>query len=328
MSYSIAERLANNLGDPIKEPYGNALLVIPENSISNLFAERFDIKDAMDLNKFHQAFRICTEGQGNELKSINNVISSALLPLLTFFRLFGKNSGYTLNLRLDDSPAPVVFDRCFFEVRNSVIKLPSCVDVALYSSDSKVMLFLESKLSEYNRVSNDLKIKHGYAELYNDEKFREILNHGDIIVEGDKLKLKSRERAYFEGLKQTISHLIGLVQGPSQNRKGVYYPSEYLNDYVECYNKANTIYYSTIILDPKEIGVLDLDGSYKNYLALYKDTIGDNGKEIIECIRHWCKLKNDTQKKISILKEALSYHKIFKENISLLLPTVRKFYQL
>lgn len=71
-----------------------------------------------------------------------------------------------------------------------------------------------------------------------------------------------------------------------------------------------------------------MDGSYKNYLALYKDTIGDNGKEIIECIRHWCKLKNDTQKKISILKEALSYHKIFKENISLLLPTVRKFYQL
>lgn len=32
--------------------------------------------------------------------------------------------------------------------------------------------------------------------------------------------------------------------------------------------------------------------------------------------------------KISILKEALSYHKIFKDNISLLLPTVRKFYQL
>lgn len=28
MSYSIAERLANNLGDPIKEPYGNALAKI------------------------------------------------------------------------------------------------------------------------------------------------------------------------------------------------------------------------------------------------------------------------------------------------------------
>ena len=328
MNYSIAERLANNLGDPIKETYGNSLLVTPENSISNLFAEKFDIKDARDLNKFYQAFRICTEGQGNELKSINNVISSALLPLLTFFRLFGKNSGYTLNLRLDDVPAPVVFDRCFFEVRNSVIKLPSCVDVALYSSESKVMLFLESKLSEYNRVSNDFEIKKGYAELYNDEKFREILNDGNIIIKGNKLKLKSEEKAYFEGIKQTISHLIGLVQGPSQNRKGVYYPSEYLNDYVDCYNNANIIYYATIILDPKEIGVLDLDSRYKNYVTLYKDTIGYNGKEIIECIRQWPKLKNDNQKKISILKEALSYHKIFKDNISLLLPTVRKFYQL
>lgn len=327
MSISIAKSLAHNLGNS-KDPYGNERSVIPKYSMADLFAEKFEIRDEKDLNKFRQAFRICTEGQGNELKSINNVISSALLPLLTFFRLFGRNSGYSLTLKLDDNSEPVVFDRCFFEVRNRVLRLPSCVDVALYSSKSKVMLSLESKLSEYNKVTTDLEIKKGYAELYNDDKFREILNAGGIVIKGSKLKLKSGEKAYFEGIKQTISHLIGLVQGPSQNRKGVYYPSEYLNDYEECYNNADTINYATIILDPKEIDATDCESAYDNYVNLYKTTIGANGADIINCIRSWDQLKHNTKKEIVILKEPLSYHKVFKENRGLLLDKIRKFYKL
>lgn len=328
MSSSIAKRLAKNLGEYIEDSNSDALLIIPENSISDLYAKRFCIESEEDLKKFHEAFRICTEGQGNELKSINNIISSALLPLLTFFRLFGENSGFSLNLKING--VNIEFDRCFFEVRNKVINFPSCIDVALYSSKNKVMLFLESKLSEYNRVSKDLEIKKGYLELYNEKVFQYILKLGNICVEGNKMKLSEGDnaKAYFEGIKQSISHLIGLVQGPSDNNKGVFYPTTYLRDYKNCYKKANTIYYATIILDPNEIGATDFKSSYANYVELYIETIGENGKTIIDCIRNWPMLKNDTGKEIIVIKEPLSYHEVFKVNHSLLLPKIQKLYQL
>lgn len=330
MASSIAKRLADNLGGNIRDSYWDAYKVIPENSVSNLFAERFGIKENNDREKFHQAFRVCTEGQGNELKSINNVISSALLPLLTFFRLFGENSGYSLGLKLDDNSFPIVFDRCFFEVRNAVIRLPSCVDVALYSSHSKVMLFLESKLFEYNRVSKYLEIKDGYAELYNDKELQKILNAGGIRVEGNKLTLVSGGKAYFEGIKQTISHLIGLVQGPSQNRKGVYYPNEYLDAYEECYKYANTIGYATIILNPETIGVPRLNDDFKKYekyVELYTKTIGTHGDTIVDCIRNCPRLKEDKGKTIKVLDKPLDYHEVFANNSNLLIDVVKEFYK-
>ena len=327
MASSIAKSLANNIGSNMKDSYWDAYTVIPEHSTSNLFAERFGIKENDDLEKFHQAFRVCTEGQGNELKSINNVVSSALLPLLTFFRLFGKNSGFSLKLKLVDSE-PIEFDRCFFEVRNDVLRLPSCVDVALYSSKDNVLLFLESKLSEYLNISKELKIKKGYAELYSVENFKDILKSGKIEVDGSKLKLKNRERAYFEGIKQTISHLIGIVQGPSLKRSGIYYPEEYFRAYQECYDSAKTLYYSTIIFNPQKIGVSEEDAKkYDRYVELYSKIIGEHGREIIECIRDWKKLKKDQGKDIEVLSEPLDYHTMFANNRNLLLDEVRRFYR-
>lgn len=328
MSSSISKRLADNLGTCVKDSYYNAFLVLPENCISNLFADKFNIKDAIDLDKFHQAFRVCTEGQGNELKSINNVVSSALLPLLTFFRLFGKNSGFSLKLEHKDC-GTIEFDQCFFEVRNDVLNKPSCVDVALYSSEQDVMMFLESKLSEYLRTSGNFEIKEGYRSLYSTKSFKHILSFGDVTFDGSKIKYKNGEKAYLEGIKQSISHLIGLVQGPSQKRSGVYYPEQYLKDYQECYNNAKMIYYSTIIFDPKTIGVSKEEAEkYDRYVYLYTEIIGKHGEEILENIRNWSKLKEDQGKNIKVLSEPLFYQSVFANNSDLLLDDVRSFYKL
>ena len=330
MSSSISERLADNLGTCVKDSYYNAFLVIPENCISNLFADKFNIKDAIDLDKFHHAFRVCTEGQGNELKSINNVVSSALLPLLTFFRLFGEKSGFSLKLNLEDY-GPIEFDRCFFEVRNEVINFPSCIDVALYSSEQKIILFLESKLSEYLRTSRNFEIKEGYRSLYSTEIFKAILGFGDITFDGSKIKHKNgKEKEYFEGIKQSISHLIGLVQGPSLKQTGVYYPEGYFKAYKECYDNAETIYYSTIIFNPKEIGVSNEDADYEKYeryVKLYTKIIGEHGREILENIRNWPRLKVDQEKNINVLSTPLDYHSVFENNGTLLLDEVRRFYK-
>lgn len=325
MASSIAKTLADNLGNNKKDSYAEIL----DNSISNLFAEKFGIKEERDLEKFHQAFRVCTEGQGNELKSINNVVSSALLPLLTFFRIFGENSGLSLNFKHKDC-GTIEFDQCFFEVRNKVIRFPSCVDIALYSSKQKVMLFIESKLSEYLRTTSDFEIKKGYSALYSMMDSKDILSDGDIIFDGSKIKYKEGGKTYFEGIKQSISHLIGLVQGPSSSRKGVYYPEEYLQAYKKCYKSAKTIYYATIILNPLMIGVhaeTDDFKKYEGYVTLYSDIIGKHGGEIIECIRNWPKFKNDQGKNIKVLSKPLDYHVVFENNTNLLLDNVRRFYK-
>ena len=324
MASSIAKTLADNLGNNKKDSYTEIL----DNSYSNLFAKKFGIKEDRDWEKFHQAFRVCTEGQGNELKSINNVVSSALLPLLTFFRLFGEKSGLSLDYEHDDfETGTIEFDQCFFEVRNKVIRFPSCVDLALYSSKQNVLLFIESKLSEYLRTTSYLEIKKGYSALYSMMDSKDILSEGDIIFDGSKIKFKEGGKAYFEGIKQSVSHLIGLVQGPSSSCKGVYYPEEYLRAYKNCYNSANTIYYATIILNPLMIGVQAGNDDFKKYVKLYSDIIGKHGGEIIECIRNWPKLKNDQRKNIKVLSKPLDYHDVFANNTHLLLDDVRRFYK-
>ena len=125
---------------------------------------------------------------------------------------------------------------------------------------------------------------------------KDILSDGKIIFDGSKIKFKEGGKAYFEGIKQSISHLIGLVQGPSLSRKGVYYPEEYLQAYQNCYKSAKTIYYATIILNPLMIGVHagnDDFNKYEGYVKLYSDIIGKHGGKILECIRNWPKLKKD-----------------------------------
>lgn len=82
------------------------------------------------------------------------------------------------------------------------------------------MLFLESKLTEMFE-SSTLEKEYGksYKPLYRGTAIEEALNMGGIKVDADatNLILRSEKRTqYLEGIKQTISHLIGLVRGPQR----------------------------------------------------------------------------------------------------------------
>ena len=188
----------------------------------------FDITNASFSALFHQA---CS-GSGGEYKKIMCLHSSSLCALLFFNNISEKNP-----LILQINNKDVIFTEVLFEYKNKVIANPSNIDVVLvgrYSgADKKVILFLESKFSEYLEVSNEFhRLALGYitkySKIYNDEFLGNaglsIIKNTDnqpvLFDEADKhrnvkryngIQLQNKkEETYIEGLKQMISHYIGI----------------------------------------------------------------------------------------------------------------------
>ena len=323
---TLAEKLAKRLDGTSLSKEGKPLF-FEENRDAHLFANLFSIPEE-DCPSFYEAFKIVTQGQGEELRKINSLISSSLLSLLAFYPLFNntdKNKNIIINGNL--------YYKCFFEVKNRVVRRPSCIDVVLVSVDEKKMLFLESKLSEY---ADGLEYSHsygkGYKTLYEDyglfmHAFDGYLKLGDCK---DSLVLESpvdKKKIYIEGVKQSISHLIGLVQGPQYWRQG-YYPKNYYKEYKNFYDRAEVIEYATILFDPKEFEVNIQE--FKAYSNLYNNTIIAHGDKILECIARWSNDAYPKYKKIEVLKKILTYQELFsnKHNRPLLIKAVSDFYKL
>ena len=69
ISRALAAELVSNSGFKTFESKSHSLLFFNENYISSLFSERFDV--GADYEQFEQAFRIVTNGVGNEIAKIN-----------------------------------------------------------------------------------------------------------------------------------------------------------------------------------------------------------------------------------------------------------------
>lgn len=315
----IAEKLCNNLGVKGRCSKSGSLLLIDEESFVSLFIcsyleQLFHISEE-DREKFNEAFRIVANGKGQEIGKINSVISSSLLSLLFFYKLFN-SSDSELSITIEG----VEYNKAFFEVRNKCVKSPSCVDVALWSENAKTLLFLESKFIEFIRDAKieETKYSQTYFTLYENKDLEGILENGredyGIKVEDCKLKSKNGKEIYIEGIKQSICHLIGLVRGPQivTDKNDPYYKEskEYEKAFDEA-NKTGKIIYGTILFDSKKMEVND-EGRYKD---LYEDIIGANGKKIVETISDWKRLKGKKYKdKIEFLKSPLTYQDIIEQN--------------
>lgn len=322
--------LASKLAEGLAQSYsskGGAPLFFEEHYVAHKFAELFSIPLA-DREKFYEAFNIVTMGQGDELKKINSVKSSALLCLLTFYPLF-LNEDKSKNIVINGVP----YYKCFFEVRNRVIKNPSCVDIALVSTDGTKVLYLESKLSEYaDDISTKEEYGKSYKALYEDGGMFERALAGELSMDTSKkakLVLKSAEKAYIEGIKQTVSHIIGLVRGPQFSKQG-HYPKKYYSEYKELYKGASELLFGTILFDPTAFEVNTEE--FKAYTELYSKTIIEHAGEILECIEKWSASKSmpDRNKKIEVLGKVLTYQDLFADehNRALLSKRVEEFYKL
>ncbi|MDO5394938.1 MAG: hypothetical protein Q4F07_03110 [Bacteroidales bacterium] len=324
-SKNLANKFRANLNfDEIKSKSGS-LLLFNELTFSELFCGRFGIQEEREA--FNEAFTIATGGVGNEITNVNSVISSALLPLLFFYRLF-----YTVkqpvSLRININGIEHNFVRAFFEVRNKVVGRPSCVDVVLQDKDGN-LLFLESKLTEFLDDYSDKPKTYGasYLSLYQNASIKNALENAGIGVDRqDKvLLLTPRNTMYLEGIKQSISHLIGLVKGP-QIVDDEFYPSAYCREYIEAFENAPNKYYATILFDPtKQIGN---SPEFESYCKLYCSIVGNevfrNG--IVPAIREWAKLEKGGEN-IIIIPQPLTYQEITSANPDYPLPeSIKKYY--
>lgn len=334
LTKQIAEKLTANQNFP-KSKTGSRLF-FNENYVWTLYAEKFDIPQC-EREQFENAFLIVTNGVGNESVKINSVTSSSLLSLLAFYRLFGNESSKRA-LKIDLNGKTHTFTKAFFETRNKVVGYPSCMDVVLQDTEGN-LLFLESKFTEYiDGQSEQQSYGSSYYSLYNKLWEMGILNCNNIEVErsdDDSLLLSSNKKRYIEGIKQSISHLIGMVNGP-QDHIDQYYDAKYLDSYKLAFKNAPTIYYATILFDPSCLfdgkeGKTEQEICFEDYESLFITTIGEHGPELLKQIVSWInKDEMGTMKipNIEVVKKPITYQDLFSKNPDFLLTKVAEFYHL
>ena len=167
----------------------------------------FKIHDPIFCAKFVQAI----SGDGQEAEKITTLHSSSLASLMVFFGVSEKNP---IHMKIGEGIK--VFTRCEFEVKNEVAIGEgnfSNIDVALYGEDS--VLFLESKFSEYLYPKpQEVKSTEYYNIIY--DRLKDDLKKAHVAKIANKkgkqvLARTGKEAIYCEGLKQMISHYLGIV---------------------------------------------------------------------------------------------------------------------
>lgn len=179
------------------------------------------LKEVFDITSdtFDGKFRQAISGDGQEVKRISTLHSSSLAALLLLYSVSKNNP---LICELDGKK--YIFDNCYFEVKTNVKESHfSNMDVVLVGKNSEgsdVLFFLESKFSEYlnsgmcNNISLDV-----YKDIYEKLGLKGDNAISELIFKKGKGKdneeclqiMYTGEPQYCSGIKQMISHYIGLT---------------------------------------------------------------------------------------------------------------------
>lgn len=162
---------------------------------------------------FDEKFQEACSGSGQEERRIATLHSSSLCALLFFYNV---TKEHPLKIEIAGIGEVDFFD-VIFEYQNSVIEdaNPSNMDVTLLGAcgDKQVILFLESKFSEYiTGVQKRLNINSAYLK----EEISKPLYENWLWDKADELNGKEfsvsiqDSLAYLGGLKQMISHYVGV----------------------------------------------------------------------------------------------------------------------
>lgn len=180
-----------------------------------------NIQNIFGINDSHFAghYNKTVNGEGNEKMKIHTLHSSSLISLLCFYKV-SADTPISFSTIVNNNPIEFRFDTVDFEYENKVKRGGrSSIDIKLTgiqsSSDEgiKATLFLESKFSEYLKFSNCLgNISEQYRDDY--DKIFKTLSFPIKFIIGKDLSLKlisiDSKKHYFDGIKQMVSHYIGL----------------------------------------------------------------------------------------------------------------------
>lgn len=210
-------------------------------------------------------YEMAVRGDGQEWRRIDTLHSSSLLALLFFCGISEYNP-----LTIHD----VKYTQCFFEVRNKVYDKASNIDVVLYSPLENKLLYLESKFSEYihhGKAFVSVKYLHIYRELIKHFNTIDIVENITKTISDKKNNRKERvpgfeiimrdgrNNLYLQGIKQMISHVIGIASGPADDN---------IDEFKQIFNKKEKPVkeFTSILFD---VGKDELN----NYRKLYTEAV-------------------------------------------------------
>lgn len=298
-------------------------------------------------NKYEQAI----DGDGNEKEKILSLHSSSRCSLLCFYNVEEK----PITLEVDNKK--ITFNYSTFEFKNPVIGSPSNMDVVLISEDEKTVLFLESKFSEYYMSSGNISgfISNSYKEPYKDKKKKKhsvsIYDRLDELElkstnctqnykdkngkehtrHGFKLKTIDNSLNYLDGIKQMISHYIGVrrrLDGDSlsedtknENKEKIY---KKVLEIVR--NSESAVYLGEILFDKfylsnecKKDNLDDPKVILENYSKLYEKFANILNDEIQ-------KSESEYKNRFKVLAKHINYSDVMKKNESQIDEKILKFY--
>ena len=276
--------------------------------VGDKIALSFDINKNKDT--FAKKFQMACSGTGDELKKITTLHSSSLCALLFFFNVDNKKL-------VIKSLSEYEFTESYFEFKNKVIRYPSNIDVVLLGKNiktgKKIILFLESKFSEYITGTGKIEVSESYfksdccsAPIYN-------------CIEKDKSFDFKKENGfnnsekYNEGIKQMISHYYGIRR---------FMNHEFVADNEDVYKNIREYGAEEIILGEILFDNFAKNSDLEKKLNNYKDDYSKLAK-IINDQYDIDKTKPENIK-FKVLTESLVYSDL-QEYISDF-PKIKKFY--
>ena len=207
-----------------------------------------NIFDITDKELFAEKLCMACSGSGQELRRITTLHSSSLCALLFFYNVTEANP-----LTIDEVGT---FTDSVFEFQSPVINNQSNMDVVLIGKDNvgkDILLFLESKFSEYiNDTTTALKISEAYKgneyseNIYVEDCLKD-LDIGITKSENGYFTITSTDKCYLGGIKQMISHYIG-IRNLLDCKKTVQ-KCEYQNRVHEKIDSGAKIYLGEILFD-------------------------------------------------------------------------------
>ena len=278
--------------------------------VGDKIALSFDINKNKDT--FAKKFQMACSGTGDELKKITTLHSSSLCALLFFFNVDNKKL-------VIPSLSEYEFTESYFEFQNKVIRSHSNIDVVLLGKNiktgKKVILFLESKFSEYITGTGKKEVSRSYFKsgCYSAPIYESIEKEKEKSFDFNKKDGFHNSAKYNEGIKQIISHYYGIRNFMKKNfaadNEDVY---KNIRDY-----KAEEIILGEILFDN-----FAKDNKLEDKLKNYKKDYSNLANIIKEEYK-----KDETKPKnieFKVLEKSLSYSKLDKYISDF--PKIKKFY--
>ena len=296
-----------------------------------------DIFKIKNSNLFCQKYDMVISGSGEEVRKILTLHSSSLCALLHFYNITEKNP-LTCSWNTNNWKRKVKFTQSFFEYINQVNNNPSNIDIVLIENDTKskekIVLFLKSKFSEFylyqsKRLS---KISSKYLDnpyskgIYNNESFLESMSLKVKRNLDDSFELtlndKEQEPFYIGGIKQMISHYVGirnLLAGNYYKGWDAELNQRIVDDAVKDKNTDNNI--ATIIL-----GEILFDNFNDSEILKSKNEYSAKYKILAKNIAN--QIDIDNVEKMEVLQETLGYSLFESDRLNHLIgDKVKKFYK-